>query len=208
VSSSNCFGFDGDMFRFGLFAPRSFTSINRPLLHIKSAASRLQPRRVQVNSHGSIHARPASTSSNPIRTVQILYRGLVRWAASPYFYYQASGLGVAGGSFYIYNVETIPVSGRRRFNIISPEQELAEGKQSYAALLQQYQGLILPDHSKEVQRVRNVLRRLVGALGHLQENEDQFQDQSQVVTGSDGSLEEWTVHVIKDKSPNAFVIPG
>jgi hypothetical protein len=196
------------MFRLGLFGSRTFNSISRPHLQVKSACGRLRASRVQANSHKRIHARFASSSSNPIRTAQFLYRGLTRWAASPYFYVQSSGIAIVGGSIYVYNLETIPVSGRRRFNIISPEQELAEGKESYAALLQQYQGQILPEHSKEVKRVKKVLRRLVGALGHLQETEHHFQDQDQLVNGSDGSLEEWTIHVIKDHSPNAFVIPG
>jgi hypothetical protein len=35
----------------------------------------------------------------------------------------AGGTAVGGVAFYAYNIETVPVSGRKRFNIISPETE-------------------------------------------------------------------------------------
>lgn len=32
-----------------------------------------------------------------------------RWAARPTFYYEIGGLGAAGGGFYLYNLEAVPV---------------------------------------------------------------------------------------------------
>jgi hypothetical protein len=40
-----------------------------------------------------------------------------RWAARPTFYYEVGGLSLGLGGLYAYNLETVPVSGRRRFNI-------------------------------------------------------------------------------------------
>ena len=110
-----------------------------------------------------------------------------RWSARPTFYYEVGGLGLAGGGFYIVNLETVPVSGRRRFNIISPslEESLAQGQQQQ--ILQQYRGAVLPEGDPRVQQVRRVLDRLIPQSGDLKEKE-------------------WTVNVIEDEQANAFVV--
>lgn len=35
-----------------------------------------------------------------------------------------------GGAFYVYNLETVPVSGRRRFNFFSAEMEALMAEQA------------------------------------------------------------------------------
>jgi len=82
-----------------------------------------------------------------------------RWAASPSFYYQVGGLAVVGGGFYTYNLETVPVSGRRRFNFIGPEMEESISKGQYGQILQEYRGRILPAQSPQARKVREVLDR-------------------------------------------------
>lgn len=82
-----------------------------------------------------------------------------RWAASPSFYYQVGGLAVVGGGFYTYNLETVPVSGRRRFNFIGPETEESISKGQYAQILQEYKGRILPESAPPVRKVRQILDR-------------------------------------------------
>lgn len=82
-----------------------------------------------------------------------------RWAASPYFYHQVGGIALVGGGFYTYNLETVPVSGRRRFNFISPEMEESISKGQYAQILQEYKGRILPPHAPQVRKVRQILDR-------------------------------------------------
>jgi hypothetical protein len=67
-----------------------------------------------------------------------------RWARSPTFYYQIAGLSGAVGVFYVYNLEQVPVSGRRRFNIISVETEMAMAQEMYAQIMREYNGRILP----------------------------------------------------------------
>ncbi|QDS74686.1 hypothetical protein FKW77_000295 [Venturia effusa] len=111
-----------------------------------------------------------------------------RWAASPYFYHQVGGIALIGGGFYTYNLETVPVSGRRRFNFISPEMEESVSKGQYAQILHKYRGRILPPHAPQVRKVRQILNRLIPASG--------LQDLK------------WEVFVIQSDEQNAFVIPG
>lgn len=112
-----------------------------------------------------------------------------RWAQRPTFYYEVGGLGAAAGAYYIANLETVPVSGRRRFSIVSHETEKQLGKQQYDQLLQQYAGAILPESSREHQQAVRVLQRLIPNAG--------IDDQ------------DWEVHVIADhEQMNAFVLPG
>src|ERR1700712_4235734 len=60
-----------------------------------------------------------------------------RWAARPTFYYEVVGIGGVGGLVYVYNLETVPISGRRRFNIYSAEKERQMGEETYNDLLQE-----------------------------------------------------------------------
>ena len=85
------------------------------------------------------------------------------------------------------NIETVPVSGRKRFNCISPETEAELGKQQYEEVLRQYKGSILPASRPEVRMVKKVLDRLVPNSG---------------VEG------DWEVFVVQSEEANAFVIPG
>ena len=98
------------------------------------------------------------------------------------------GIGVACGGYYIYNLELVPVSGRRRFNVVSPQREQQMGEQMYKETLQEYGRKIFPAYSKEHQMVQRVLNRLVPHSG---------------LQG-----EPWEIHVIDDDMKNAFVVPG
>jgi hypothetical protein len=115
------------------------------------------------------------------------------------------GISLACGGFYVYNLETIPASGRVRFNIVSPEWEQELGEGEYQKLLQEFKGSILPDYHPEVRRVKRVLGRLVQGLEKL-ERTNAFGEDGRVVRSS--SLDGWQVHVIESNIANAFVIPG
>ncbi|KKK23917.1 hypothetical protein P175DRAFT_0427264 [Aspergillus ochraceoroseus IBT 24754] len=96
--------------------------------------------------------------------------------------------GLIGG-FYVYNTETVEMTGRRRFNCVSPRQELKMGEQSYHEVLEQARGQILPEHHPLTMMVNRVLHRLIPQAP---------------IEGAD-----WKVHVIKDDNMmNAFVLPG
>ncbi|KAK6433130.1 metalloendopeptidase [Oleoguttula sp. CCFEE 5521] len=111
-----------------------------------------------------------------------------RWAARPTFYYEVGGIGAVGGGVYIANLEEVPVSHRRRFNVVSPATEAETGKQMYQQTMQEFGNRLLPPSHPKSRMVQRVLNRLIPH------------------SGLDG--EEWEVHVIEDPMKNAFVIPG
>lgn len=114
-----------------------------------------------------------------------------RWVASPTFYRDCGLISAGAGGFYWYNLEEVPVSGRRRFNIISPQMEESMGRASVDQIKEEYKGRILPHHDKRVQQVKRVLERLLPyAKGNGLENLD------------------WEVNVIDSPEQNAFVAPG
>jgi predicted Zn-dependent protease len=97
-------------------------------------------------------------------------------------------IGGAVGIFYMANLETVPLSNRRRFNVISPQLEAQLGEQQFRQILQEYRGQILSDWDPRVRMVHRVMNRLIPVSGL--ENE------------------KWEVHVIEDDQINAFVLPG
>ncbi|WPH02763.1 Hypothetical protein R9X50_00563100 [Acrodontium crateriforme] len=111
-----------------------------------------------------------------------------RWAARPTFYYEIGGIGVLCSGFYVSNLETVPVSGRRRFNVLSAEREKAMGESMYQQTMQEYGNKIMPAYTHEHRLVSRVLSRLIPA------------------SGLEG--EDWEIHVINENIKNAFVIPG
>ncbi|KAK5118400.1 hypothetical protein LTR62_002914 [Meristemomyces frigidus] len=119
------------------------------------------------------------------RTAQSLFS---RWAARPTFYRDVGVITAGTGGVYVYNLEAVPVSGRRRFRIIPYSVEAWQGAQMYAQVMQEYQGKLMSPSSKEHKMVERVMERLVPH------------------SGLEG--EEWEVHVINDPMKNAFVIPG
>lgn len=99
-------------------------------------------------------------------------------------------VGTGGAIFYVYNLEEVPITQRRRFNILSPEKEKGFGEGAYQTTLQEFRGKLLPPNHPLTRQVARVVERLIPATGGL---------------AGDG----WRVHVIDDpKMVNAFVIPG
>lgn len=96
---------------------------------------------------------------------------------------------LVGGMVYWMNLEVVPVSGRRRFNVVGPGIEARMAKEMYEETLRQFRGKILHGRHAASRNVQRVLDRLIPASGlqHL----------------------DWEVFVIDDDSvKNAFVIPG
>lgn len=89
------------------------------------------------------------------------------------------------------NIEEVPVSGRRRFNIISPDLEAYIATGTFEQIKETYRDAFLPDHDRRVQQVKRVLGRL---LPYAQ--------------GKGLEEVQWEVYVIDDPEQNAFVIPG
>ncbi|KAL9616044.1 MAG: hypothetical protein Q9160_009045 [Pyrenula sp. 1 TL-2023] len=172
------------------------------------AASRLRPvllrshpspfRRLQWNRASFQQYRQASYQRFPRKRGQYSQRG--ESSSGPYnsFYrpvWQSNGskillVGAVGGTiFYISNLETVPATGRRRFNCISPQTEAQLGQSEYQNVLHTYKSKLLPANHSLTQRVARIVERLLPAsgLGDAQ----------------------WVIHVINDKEQkNAFVLPG
>jgi hypothetical protein len=114
-----------------------------------------------------------------------------RWAARPTFYRDIGVITAGAGGVYLYNLEEVPVSGRRRFNIIPPGLEVSLGKATVDQVKEQYQGQFLSDRDPRVQQVKRVLERLLPFA------------EGEGLKGID-----WEVHVIDSPEQNAFVAPG
>lgn len=67
--------------------------------------------------------------------------------------------------FYFTNLEDVPVSGRKRFNIYSHQDMEREGQMMYQQILRQYKGAILPEWDHRTQMVQRVMNRLIPASG-------------------------------------------
>ena len=146
---------------------------HRPLLPQKSfrPLSRRGPQRPQYNRFG--------------RT-QVVYD---LWANSPNFRYGVGAVGLGAGAFYVFNLEKVPVTGRRRFNCFSPAREEAMAESTYEMIMEDYGQYVLPPSHPHSKMVTRVLGRLITAAGLEGQN--------------------WQVKVIDDpEQQNAFVLPG
>ncbi|PBP15505.1 GPI anchored peptidase m48 [Diplocarpon rosae] len=100
-------------------------------------------------------------------------------------------LVLAGGSaliFYYSNLETVPVSGRKRFNCFSDAFVEAEGEKTCRKIIHDHANAILPAWDPRTTLVNKVMAKLIPASGLEHVN--------------------WEVHVIDSPEANAFVIPG
>lgn len=100
-------------------------------------------------------------------------------------------LSVSGFTiFYFTHIETVPVSGRRRFNCFSEESAEEQGELLYRAILaeEMEKGRVLSRWDPRVVRVERVLGRLIEGAG--------------LGTGKSDKRagEGWEVHVIDDPS--------
>lgn len=94
--------------------------------------------------------------------------------------------------FYFYNIETVPISGRRRFNCYTEKSVNEISDWQYKRILYdlEHQGMrFLPEFDRRTIMVKRVMRRLIPVSGMADQD--------------------WVVHVIDDpKTANAFVLPG
>jgi predicted Zn-dependent protease len=91
----------------------------------------------------------------------------------------------------VFNLEEVPVTHRRRFNVIGPDTEKQLGAQGYDEMLNELRGKILPANHQYTQMVARVVELLLPSTHGL------------------SASDEWRVHVIDDpQQKNAFVMPG
>ncbi|ORY10711.1 mitochondrial metalloendopeptidase OMA1 [Clohesyomyces aquaticus] len=114
-----------------------------------------------------------------------------RWAARPTFYREVAVMSGTAGGFYLYNLEEVPVSGRRRFNIIGPDLEVSLAQGTMEEIKLEFQGKFLPEWDPRVRQVHRVMDRLLP-----------FAQKAGLENVN------WEIHVIDNPQANAFVIPG
>jgi metalloendopeptidase OMA1, mitochondrial len=91
--------------------------------------------------------------------------------------------------------------GRQQRLALSPKQEYAVGIRAYREVMQEYQGRILPSSNPTVQRVRDIMDRIVQAV----EIEPL---QREINLRIRGYRFAWEANVIKDNKVNAFCLPA
>lgn len=94
--------------------------------------------------------------------------------------------------FYLYNSQTVPVTGRRRFNFLSDELVAKANARAAEAVIKdvvQQGGSFLPSWDPRTRMVARVMKKLIPVSGLKDLN--------------------WEIYVIdNDSTANAFVIPG
>ncbi|KAI0395446.1 peptidase family M48-domain-containing protein [Xylariaceae sp. FL0594] len=160
--------------------PQTFRS-QRPFCHtVRRPNDWRDPQR--RDPHESLsRAKPLITSED-----------LSRFVRSPSLY-TVIALSAGGAVvFYLANIETVPVSGRRRFNCFSEEKVEAASDAQVKRIeyeVEQQGGRFLGDYDWRTRMVRKVMARLIPVSG---------------MADSD-----WEVRVIDDpRTANAFVLPG
>lgn len=94
-----------------------------------------------------------------------------------------------GTLYYLYFLETVPLSRRVRFNDLPIESELNALSRIYSSKLRHFSGKILPQTHPHSILVSSIARKLIQHIDF------------------DGL--DWKVHVIDDPNiPNAFVVSG
>jgi metalloendopeptidase OMA1, mitochondrial len=74
-------------------------------------------------------------------------------------------VGAGGVIFYVSNLETVPVSGRRRFNCYSEASVEEEGKMMYKMIMHDNRDAILPSWDPRTRTVERVMEKLIPASG-------------------------------------------
>lgn len=89
------------------------------------------------------------------------------WKTSQPFRYGVYIVIIGAGGIYITNIETVPVSGRRRFNVISPHWESQIAQSIYASTLEEFGNRILPEGHHMTRMVRRVMGKLIKVSGEF-----------------------------------------
>ncbi|KAK4449119.1 peptidase family M48-domain-containing protein [Podospora aff. communis PSN243] len=153
----------------------------RPLARTKPPALPLLRRYATYRDPHGREIRPLITSASVSRA-----------ARSPGTYV-VIGIAVSGAFiFYFSNLETVPVSGRTRFNVYGPDTVREAGEMQYKATMYELEkagARILPGWDWRTVRVKRVMRKLIPFSGMADEA--------------------WEIFVIEDPhTANAFVLPG
>ncbi|CAG8606409.1 3529_t:CDS:2, partial [Ambispora gerdemannii] len=160
------------------------SSIQKPLLKIIPLKVPSLRRQVHIfNDQPPIRRTPPPPISQYRRFQQAppFYQKQVFWVYT-------GAIGGLAGVYYYNHLETVPMTGRRRFIDITPKQEELMSQQAYRQIMSIYRGKILSPLSLQTQFVRGVAERIIKVSGMEHLN--------------------WEFHVISSPEKNAFVLPG
>ncbi|GJJ75869.1 metalloendopeptidase OMA1, mitochondrial [Entomortierella parvispora] len=177
------------------------TTTSARSIHVSSVNARNPP----SSSWGDMIPRPQPPSSSNSDSISkiILRPQYKRFGQNngqgkggrgmPIFYdrrYQVIGgvVTVGAGGYYVTHLETVPMTGRRRFMDVSKAQEEMMAKEAYNQVMHEYRNQMLPANHAYTQYVKRVAGRIIKAAG--------MQDL------------DWEFHVIHSDEKNAFVLPG
>ncbi|KAH8911902.1 hypothetical protein BR93DRAFT_32655 [Coniochaeta sp. PMI_546] len=147
-----------------------------------------RPRHYQIRRIGPLDHQSGLRNARPLLSGDQLRRA-VRSPST----HAIVVVAVAGALiFYFANLETVPVSGRTRFNCYSAEsvREVGETQAKMVKYeLERQGGRVLPDWDPRTRMVKRVMAKLIPFSGMADER--------------------WEVYVIEDpRTANAFVLPG
>jgi hypothetical protein len=81
------------------------------------------------------------------------------------FWAYTGAVGGLGGIYYVSHLETVPVTNRRRFIDISPNQEEKMAQEVYNEIMTRYGNRILPSRDLRTQYVKKVGKQIVRVSG-------------------------------------------
>ena len=87
------------------------------------------------------------------------------WQHSPQFRLLILVISAGLLTGFVYNIEEVPISRRKRFNIISPALEARLGKSAYQSIMEEVGSRILPENHPTTRMVKEVMQRLVKVSG-------------------------------------------
>lgn len=103
-----------------------------------------------------------------------------------------------GSAAYLYNLETVPVTGRTHLILLSKESERYYGETAYKQLREEHKSKILSSYHPAVRKVERIGRQLIHQLPETFPGKE----------AAHLSEVEWEFTVIVSPEVNAFVLPG
>ncbi len=99
-------------------------------------------------------------------------------------------------SLFVYSCSTVPITGRKQFNMIPSQEMLSLSNQQYGEFLKEHK---LSDNKEAADMVKRVGKRIQGAVTQFLVQ----QNRSDLLTGYD-----WEFNLVEDKQANAWCMPG
>ncbi|KAI8929684.1 peptidase family M48-domain-containing protein [Entophlyctis helioformis] len=173
--------------------------LHQRLLPLRTLATRPPPRSPQRRKTVPISTTPAPAAPPPEPTARATgangyeYFGSTSSRRLPFYRRPYAALGATAAAVFlagyiVTHLETVPISGRTRFNDVSPATEALLGDMAYRQVMAEVGPALLPANHPYSLFVARVARRLIAASGL--------------------NAADWQIHVVNDAQRNAFVLPG